>query len=118
MRIPLLLGVAATVTAFSATGAVRSTNLSCSEVQIPVTVSETRFILITTIENDWDAVSFTFNLTSRALGNTSDPSPVVGRTDSPVESKYTIGATLCGTGGAMLILTHGIIESKLQVARR
>ncbi|KUL87515.1 hypothetical protein ZTR_04641 [Talaromyces verruculosus] len=34
---------------------------------------------------------------------------------SEVESTYVIGTTLCGTGGPMLVLTHGIIESKLFV---
>lgn len=78
-------------------------------------VSEKRFVLNNTIEDDWDAVSFTFNLTSRVFNTPDDPLPVSTQTDSPVESNYMIGATVCGSGGTMLILTHGIIESKLQV---
>jgi hypothetical protein len=30
-----------------------------------------------------------------------------------VENNFTVGATLCGTGETILVLTHGIIESKL-----
>lgn len=116
MHILLLFGIAATATALSASGTGGPS--VCSDVQIPVTVSEKRFILNTTVENDWDAVSFIFNLTSRSLATPFDPLPIAGQTDSAVESNYSIGATLCGTGGTMLILTHGIIESKLQVTQQ
>lgn len=115
MHLLLLFGIAAITTALPASGTRRA---ACSEVQIPVTVFEKRFILNTTVENDWDAVSFTFNLTSRSFASPSDPLPIAGQTDSPVGSNYSIGATLCGTGGTMLILTHGIIESKLQVTQQ
>lgn len=85
----------------------------CREVDIPVTVSVPRFILDTTVENDWDATSLTFNFTGRDFGTPSDPLPVAGTTKSPVTSTFTVGATLCGTEGPVLVLTHGIIESKL-----
>lgn len=89
------------------------TNSLCKEVQIPISVAATRFIIDTTIENDWDAVSLTFNLTRRDGSDPSVPSPILGKTPSPVQSNFTIGATLCGTGSTVLVLTHGIIESKL-----
>lgn len=72
-----------------------------------------RFIINATIENNWDATSLTFNLTRRDSGTPDDPLPIAGETTSAVESTYNIGATICGTGGPMLVLTHGIIESKL-----
>lgn len=86
---------------------------SCRDVQIPVTVSERRFIINATVEDNWDAASLTLNLTRRDSGTYDDPLPIAGETASAVESTYTIGATLCGTGGPTLVLTHGIIESKL-----
>ncbi len=69
----------------------------------------------TTINDDWDAASLTFNLTRRDSGSPSDPLPIAGVTPSPVNSTYMVGATLCGTGGPTLILAHGIIESKMHV---
>lgn len=114
MYLSTLLGLAATVKALSVSG---TGYHSCSDVEIPVTVSEKRFILNTTVEDNWDAVSLTFNLTSRVFNTPDDPLPISNQTESPVESNYTIGATLCGNGGTMLILTHGILESKLQVPR-
>lgn len=86
----------------------------CREVNITVTVTAPRFILNTTVNDNWDAAALTLNLTSRDVGSPGDPIPIAGTT-APVTSTYTIGATLCGTGGTMLILTHGIIESKLCV---
>lgn len=86
---------------------------SCSDINIPVIVSERRYILNATIEDNWDAVSFTFNLTARDFGTPENPVPINGQTNSYVTSNYSIGATLCGTGGPLLVLTHGIIESKL-----
>lgn len=88
---------------------------SCHDLQIPVTISEKRFIINATIEDNWDVTSLTFNLTRRDSGTVDDPLSIAGETSSAVESTYTIGATLCGTGGPLLILTHGIIESKLWV---
>lgn len=85
---------------------------NCRDVQIPVTVSEKRFIINTTIEDNWDATSLTFNLTRRDSGTPGDPLPIAGET-SAVEGTYSVGATLCGTGDPILVLTHGIIESKL-----
>lgn len=66
-----------------------------------------------TVNDDWDAASLTFNLTRRDSGFPEDPLPIAGMTSGPVNSTYMIGATLCGTGGPTLVLTHGIIESKL-----
>ncbi|EIW55294.1 alpha/beta-hydrolase, partial [Trametes versicolor FP-101664 SS1] len=86
---------------------------SCREVTIPVTVSVPRFIINTTIANNWDAVALAFNLTERDVNTTADPLPISGKTSGPVNSTYQIGATLCGSGGPTLVLTHGIIESKL-----
>lgn len=87
----------------------------CSDHDIPVTISEQRYIIDTIVEDNFDAVAFTFNLTNRDFGKADDPVPIVDETDSPVTNNYTIGATLCGTGSKLLVLTHGIIESKLYV---
>lgn len=89
---------------------------SCRDVTIPVSVNVKRYVIDATINDDWDVVALTLNLTRRDFGNSSDPLPVAGMTAAPVESKFDIGATLCGRGGPMLILTHGIIESKLYVS--
>ncbi|KAI2616838.1 alpha/beta-hydrolase [Hypoxylon sp. NC1633] len=89
------------------------TQPTCKELTIPITVDVPRFIIDATVEDDWDAVALTLNLTRRDFTNLTDPLPVVGKTDGPVKSTFTVGATLCGTGSTMLILTHGIIESKL-----
>lgn len=86
---------------------------SCSDIEIPVTVSEKRYILDTTIENDWDAASLTFNLTAQNFGQPENPVPITGQTESAVTSNYSIGATICGTGSTLFVLTHGILESKL-----
>lgn len=85
----------------------------CRELRIPVTVSVPRFHVAVNVENDWDAAALTLNLTRRDFGNVTDPLPIVGGLSAPVKSTYSIGATLCENGGPMLILTHGIIESKL-----
>lgn len=86
---------------------------TCSDMQIPVSVSEYRYIIDATVEDNWDAVQLTFNLTNQDFGKADDPNPIAGLTSSPVESTFSIGATLCGSGKTMLVLTHGIIESKL-----
>jgi hypothetical protein len=86
---------------------------ACRELQLPISVSVPRFIIDTTVKDDWDAVSLTFNLTRRDSATSADPLPISGITPNSVESTYQIGATVCGTGGPTLILTHGIIESKL-----
>jgi hypothetical protein len=85
---------------------------TCRDVNIPVHVSVTRFVLNATIKNNWDAAALTLNLTRRDSGTPEDPLPVAGVTSGPVNSSYQIGATLCGTGRTTLVLTHGIIESK------
>lgn len=90
---------------------------SCKEINIPITVSVPRFELDTKIESDWDAAALTLNLTRQDFTTANDPLPVIGFT-SPIDSTYTVGATLCGTGGTLLVLTHGIIESKLYVRER
>jgi hypothetical protein len=84
----------------------------CKEVQIPVYVSVPRFIVNTTIEDDWDVVALASNLTQRDSGNVTDPLPIAGTTSGPVASSFEIGAELCGLGSTVLVLTHGIIESK------
>ncbi|EIW55290.1 alpha/beta-hydrolase [Trametes versicolor FP-101664 SS1] len=109
-----LLGVlAVTAHALPSTTSVQTTASSCREVTIPVTVSVPRFIINTTIADDWDAVTLALNLTQRDVNTTADPLPISGKTSGPVNSTYRIGATVCGSGGPTLILTHGIIESKL-----
>ncbi|OTB02049.1 hypothetical protein M426DRAFT_322997 [Hypoxylon sp. CI-4A] len=86
---------------------------SCRDITIPVAVSVPRFILNVTVNDNWDAVALTLNLTRRDFSNPTDPLPVAGKTAAPVNSTFNVGATLCGTGGPLLVLTHGIIESKL-----
>ncbi|KAM0263744.1 hypothetical protein ACHAQJ_001059 [Trichoderma viride] len=86
---------------------------SCRDIQIPITVSTPRFLLTTSLQNDWDAAALTLNLTRRDSGKVGDPLPIGGSTSASVKSTYTVGATLCGNGGPTLVLTHGIIESKL-----
>lgn len=87
----------------------------CSQLKIPVSVFEERSILNITIQDDWNVASLTFNLTARDFGTSGNPLPIAGETAFAAESNYTVGATLCGTGGTMLVTTHGIIESKLHV---
>lgn len=84
----------------------------CYDVQIPVIVSEKRYAVDAIVEDNWDAVSLTFNLTARDFGKSEDPIPINGQTTSAVTSNFSIGATFCGTGSTLLVLTHGIIESK------
>lgn len=91
--------------------AVLATNHSCKDIQIPVNVSVPRYVFNTTIENDWDVASLTFNLTRR--DSATSAVLVSGSTSNPINSTYTIGATLCGNGSTTLVLTHGILESKL-----
>jgi hypothetical protein len=86
---------------------------SCRDIQIPITVSTPRFILATSLKDDWDAAALSLNLTRRDFSKASDPLPISGSTAAAVTSTYTVGATLCGNGGPTLVLTHGIIESKL-----
>lgn len=85
----------------------------CRDIQIPVTVSTPRFIVTASLQDDWDAAALTLNLTRRDSGKVGDPLPINGQTSASVKSTYTVGATLCGDGGPTLVLTHGIIESKL-----
>ncbi|KAJ8115615.1 hypothetical protein ONZ43_g4630 [Nemania bipapillata] len=89
-------------------------NLSaCRELRLPISVSVPRFLVDVTVKDNWDAVSLSLNLTNRDFSMPTDPLPISGVTPDAVESTYTIGATVCGSGGPTLILTHGIIESKL-----
>lgn len=111
----LALALAASATAFT-TSELSQQDYQCSQIQIPVTVAEKRSILNITIDDDWDAASLTFSLTARDFGKPDDPLPITGETEFPVESNYTVGATLCGTGDTMLVTTHGIIESKSYVS--
>lgn len=86
---------------------------ACTEVQIPISVASPRFYVNISVENNWDVASLTFNFTRRDSGKPAAPLPISGSTPMPVESKFTVGATMCGTGEKLLVLTHGIIESKL-----
>lgn len=107
----LAMALAVPITAFPTPG-LSGRDTQCSQIRIPVSVTEKRSILNTTIKDDWDAASLTFSLTARDFGNPDDPLPITGETEFPVRSNYTVGATLCGTGGTVLVTTHGIIESK------
>ncbi|KAI7969164.1 hypothetical protein EIK77_006069 [Talaromyces pinophilus] len=113
MRTPflaLILSVAATASPLPSTP-----TSTCKDIEIPITVSVPRFIINTTVNDNWDAATLTLNLTRRDFSTSADPLPISGNLTSEVESTYVIGATLCGTGGPMLVLTHGIIESKFFV---
>ncbi|KAK8022581.1 hypothetical protein PG993_013348 [Apiospora rasikravindrae] len=85
----------------------------CRDISIPITVEIPRFLISTEINDDWDAAALTFNLTRRDFGQASFPLPITGTTAAPVKSTYDVGATLCGNGSTTLVLTHGILESKL-----
>ncbi|KAI1118098.1 alpha/beta-hydrolase [Nemania sp. NC0429] len=89
------------------------TSSVCRELPIPITVSVPRFIFDVAVNDNWDAVSFSLNLTNRDFATPADPLPIAGVTPDAVKGTYTVGATVCGNGGPTLILTHGIIESKL-----
>ncbi|PWY92642.1 alpha/beta-hydrolase [Aspergillus heteromorphus CBS 117.55] len=104
----LLLALSATSWALPSPAAA-----ACRDINIPVTVAAPRFLINTTIDNDWDAAALIFNLTRRDSDTSADPLPIAGSTSTAVEGNYTVGATLCGTGETILVLTHGIIESKL-----
>ncbi|KAL7943705.1 Alpha/Beta hydrolase protein [Trichoderma barbatum] len=86
---------------------------NCRDIQIPITVSTPRFIVTASLQDDWDVAALTLNLTRRDAGKDGDPLPIKGQILDSVKSTYTVGATLCGNGGPTLVLTHGIIESKL-----
>lgn len=72
-----------------------------------------RFIMNATVENNWDAVSLSFNFTRRDSGTPVAPLPIAGMTNGSVKGDYTVAAELCGSGSSVLVLTHGIIESRL-----
>lgn len=110
----LALALAAPITAVTTPDIVKR-DTQCSPIRIPVPVTEKRSILNITVKDDWDAASLTFSLTARDFGKPDDPLPITGETKLPVTSNYTVGATLCGTGGTVLVTTHGIIESKSYV---
>jgi pimeloyl-ACP methyl ester carboxylesterase len=112
LTLALAVALAAPINAFPASGFTKRDS-QCSEIKIPVTISEKRSILDITINDNWDAAALTFNLTARDFGQPDNPLPIASQTASAVESNYTLGATLCGTGATMLVTTHGIIESKL-----
>ncbi|KAI1468229.1 uncharacterized protein F4812DRAFT_458661 [Daldinia caldariorum] len=84
----------------------------CRDLSIPITVNVPRFIVNATVNDNWDAIALTLALTRRDLSENTDPLPIAGNTSVPVESKFKVGATLCGKGGPTLVLTHGILESK------
>lgn len=85
----------------------------CQELQISVPVNVPRYNIDVMVKDDWDAAAVTSNLTRRDAGKMTSPLPITGMTETPVASEFTIGATYCGNGSTVLILTHGIIESKL-----
>lgn len=111
LLLTLVLALTAPTTAFK-TPEFSEISSQCSQIQIPVTIFEKRSILDIIIKDDWDAASLTFDLTARNFGTSDNPLPITGETGFAVESNYTVGATLCGTGGTILVTTHGIIESK------
>jgi hypothetical protein len=89
---------------------------NCQELLIPVPVNVPRYNIDVTVKDDWDAAAVTSNLTRRDAGNITSPLPITGMTKEPVASGFIVGATYCGNGSTVLILTHGIIESKLYVS--
>lgn len=107
----LTLTLVVSIAAFTASELSRIDS-QCSQIQIPVAVVEKRSILNITIKDDWDVASLTFSLTARDFGKPNNPLPIMAETELPVWSNYTIGATLCGAGGTILVTTHGIVESK------
>lgn len=86
---------------------------NCQEVEIPITVLVPRFEVTTGIKDDWDAAALSFNLTRRDFTSPADPVPIASDMTEPRQSTYNISATICGKGDSVLVLTHGIIESKL-----
>lgn len=89
---------------------------NCRELQISVPVNVLRYNINVEVKDDWDAAAVTSNLTRRDAGKVTFPLPITGMTDGPVASDFKVGATFCGNGSTVLILTHGIIESKLYVS--
>lgn len=104
------VAVAATVAPALSTNT--TTEPSCTEVQIPLTISEKRFPINATIRDNWDAVALTSNLTNRDFNTPNDPLPIASGPENSITSNYTVAASLCGTGSTMIVTTHGIIESK------
>ncbi|KAI1653459.1 alpha/beta-hydrolase [Daldinia decipiens] len=105
--------VSAFILAATASAAPQYPQLGCRELSIPITVSVPRFIVNATVNDNWDAIALTLAFTRRDFSESTDPLPISGQTSGPVESKFNVGATLCGRGGPTLVLTHGILESKL-----
>lgn len=89
-----------------------TTEASCTEIQIPLTISELRFPVNATIRDNWDAVALAFNLTSKDFNTPNDPLLIASGPDTNVTSNYTVAASLCGTGSTVIVTTHGIVESK------
>ncbi|KAL7619933.1 hypothetical protein AAE478_010480 [Parahypoxylon ruwenzoriense] len=57
----------------------------------------------------------TLDPTRRDFGSSADPLHVAGVIATSVESTFSFRATMCGDGGPILVLTHGILENKLYV---
>lgn len=108
--------MSALILAAAASAVPQYPQLGCRELSIPVTVSVPRFIVNATVNDNWDAIALTLALTRRDFSENTDPLPISGQTSEPVESKFKVGATLCGRGGPTVVLTHGILESKLYVS--
>ncbi len=49
---------------------------ACKEVNIPIKVSNPRFLLSTAVKDDWDATALTFNLTRRDFTSPADAVPI------------------------------------------
>jgi len=84
----------------------------CKDVFIPVQVSVPRLNFDIAINDNWDTAALAFNLTLRPSRNVTSSSKVETKTPEPIKSSYQVAATLCGTGSTILVLTHGILESK------
>lgn len=88
----------------------------CRDVEIPVSVSVPRYNIDVVMEDNWDAAALTSNLTRIDAGDPiTSPLPIFKMISGPILSNFTIGATVCGGGSTVMILTHGIIESKSYV---
>src|ERR1700761_1091651 len=69
----LILTVAVTASALPSP----STSI-CNGIEIPITVSVPRFIINTTVKDNWDAATLTLNLTRRDFSTSADPLPISG----------------------------------------
>lgn len=107
----LVLFSLATVTTAAPALTPNDLGTQCRNIVIPITVSVPRYVVTSEIVDNWDVTSLVFNLTRRDIGYPSDPLPVEDTLTEPRQSTYDISATFCGNSSAIIVLTHGIIES-------